>query len=115
MKAFCDACDVEFTEEMCQWEGGKVQEHFKVSLPRIRINCSEFKLECLPIEMGGISRMFVHDGGYYRQLRSHLDNRTTQKSLQESPDQQDLQNIASLVKHKKRRRRLRCQNWSRKP
>ncbi|CAD6580940.1 MAG: hypothetical protein CYPHOPRED_001396 [Cyphobasidiales sp. Tagirdzhanova-0007] len=29
MKAFCDECNVDFTEDMCHWEGGRVQEHFK--------------------------------------------------------------------------------------
>lgn len=29
MKTFCEDCSVDFTEDMCSWEGGQAQEQFK--------------------------------------------------------------------------------------
>jgi len=29
MKTFCEDCQVDFTEDMCSWEGGQAQEQFK--------------------------------------------------------------------------------------
>lgn len=29
MEKFCNSCGIEFTNDMCSWEGGAQQEHFK--------------------------------------------------------------------------------------